>query len=71
MREAGREATRKAAREAILSACSRRKLKPLLGALRAAAQHGLTSDDDAVTKGETLKVSRDRHSSGYIAQLVY
>ena len=53
-----------------MSACSRRKLKPLLGALRAAAQHGLTSDDDAVTKGETLKVSRVPHLPGYNVCLI-
>ena len=59
-----------AAREAILSACLRRKLKALLGALGAAAQHGLNSDDDAVAKGETLKVSRVPHLPGYIVCLI-
>ena len=58
------EDKRAAAREVISGAYSRRKLKwsrPLLDALGTAAQLALISDDDAVTKGETLKVSRDRH----------
>ena len=61
------EAKHAAAREVISAAysrgklkCSRRKFKPLLGALGTAAQLGLTSDDDAVAKGKTLKVSCDR-----------
>ena len=53
------EAKRTVARDTILAACSRRKLKPLRKALAAAAQRGLTSEDDAVAKGEALKVSRD------------
>ena len=66
-RQATLEAKRAAAREVISGAytpgklkCSRRKFKPLLGALGTAAQLGLTSSDDAVAKDETLKVSRDR-----------
>ena len=55
-----------AAREAILGACSRRKLGPLLVALGGGHQVGLPFDDEIVTKGEPREVSRDRHSLGYI-----